>query len=66
MVNLLQTGILSPTKLRMRLIGMNNQKKKDGSNSNSARTSPSKIDDSDFVKNSLLASEFEEEGNIYI
>nr|XP_043621229.1 uncharacterized protein LOC122592961 [Erigeron canadensis] len=56
-----QVGIISPSKLRMKLMG---QRKKDGgsSKSNSARTSPSKleVDDSDFVNNSLLASNSEE------
>ncbi|XLR59992.1 uncharacterized protein [Arachis hypogaea] len=47
-----QTGIISPSKLRMKLIG---HRKKDGSNSNSSRTSPSRIDDAEFV-NSLLPS----------
>ncbi|KAL4563444.1 hypothetical protein LXL04_027486 [Taraxacum kok-saghyz] len=47
-------GIISPSKLRMKLMG---QRKKDGgSKSNSARTSPSKLEDTEFVKNSLLAS----------
>lgn len=53
----LQTGIISPSKLRMKLMGPHNHKKKDGSNGNSARTSPSKLEDSEFVKNSLLASD---------
>lgn len=60
-----QTGIISPSKLRMKIIGPHNHKKKEGSNSNSARTSPSKLEDSEFVKNSLLASknpEFDDEG----
>lgn len=59
----MQTGMISPSKLRMKLIG--HQKKKDGSNSNSARTSPSKLEDTEFVRNSLLASngeDFYEEG----
>lgn len=62
---LLQTGIISPSKLRMKLMGPHHQKKKDGSNSNSSRTSPSRLEDSEFVKNSLLASQngdFGEEG----
>ncbi|GLU22619.1 hypothetical protein SLE2022_386810 [Rubroshorea leprosula] len=50
-----QAGIISPSKLRMKLMGPHN-KKKDGSNSNSARTSPSRLEDNEFVKNSLLAS----------
>ncbi|XP_073126869.1 uncharacterized protein [Henckelia pumila] len=49
-----QTAILSPSKLRMKLIG--SQKKKEESNSNSSRTSPSRHEDSEFVKNSLLAA----------
>lgn len=62
---LLQTGIISPSKLRMKLMGHHHQKKKDGSNSNSSRTSPSRLEDSEFVKNSLLESQngdFGEEG----
>lgn len=47
-----QTGIISPSKLRMKLLG---PRKKDGSNSNSSRTSPSRIEDPEFV-NSLLSS----------
>lgn len=49
-----QTGIISPSKLRMKLMGPHHHRKKDGSNSNSARTSPSKLEDSEYVKNSLL------------
>ncbi|XLT32223.1 hypothetical protein HN873_063515 [Arachis hypogaea] len=48
----LATGIISPSKLRMKLIG---HRKKDGSNSNSSRTFPSRIDNAEFV-NSLLSS----------
>lgn len=60
-----QTGIISPSKLRMKLIGPHHQKKKkEGSNSNSSRTSPARLEDSEFVNNSLLATQsgdFEEE-----
>lgn len=59
-----QTGIISPSKLRMKLMGPHHHRKKDGSNSNSSRTSPSKLEDSEFAKNSLLAcdgAEFDEE-----
>lgn len=35
---------------------MGQRKKDGGSKSNSARTSPSKLEDTEFVKNSLLAS----------
>lgn len=63
--SLFQTGIISPSKLRMKLMGPHHHKKKDGSNSNSSRSSPSKLEDSEFVRNSLLATEsgnFDEEG----
>ncbi|KAJ0597484.1 putative remorin [Helianthus annuus] len=57
--NPLQAGVISPSKLRMKLMG---QRKKDGgSRSSSARTSPSKLEDADFVNNSLLASHSDEE-----
>ncbi|XP_024017438.1 remorin 4.1 isoform X2 [Morus notabilis] len=55
-IHQVQTGMISPSKLRMKLMGPHHLKKKDGSNSNSSRTSPSKLEDSDFVKNSLLAT----------
>lgn len=58
----MQTGIISPSKLRMKLIGPHHNRKKDGSNSNSARTSPSRLDDSEFVRNSLLNGGFDDEG----
>ncbi|KAK6150090.1 hypothetical protein DH2020_017615 [Rehmannia glutinosa] len=52
----MSTGMISPSKLRMKLVGSHHQRKKDGSTSNSSRTSPSRIEDSEFVKNSLLAA----------
>nr|KYP52993.1 Remorin [Cajanus cajan] len=39
----------------MKLLGPHHHRKKDGSNSNSSRTSPSRLEDAEFV-NSLLAS----------
>lgn len=56
-IHKVQTGFISPTKLRMKLTGSNYQKKKDGSNCNSSRTSPSRLEDSEFVKSSLLGSD---------
>lgn len=35
-------------------MGPHHHRKKSGSNNNSSRTSPSKLEDSEFVKNSLL------------
>ncbi|XP_058197440.1 uncharacterized protein LOC131313247 isoform X2 [Rhododendron vialii] len=61
-IHKVQTGIISPSKLRMKLMGHQSQKKKEGSNS--SRTSPSKLEDSEFAKNSLLATksgDFDEE-----
>uniref|UniRef100_A0A2P2JFY9 Remorin C-terminal domain-containing protein n=1 Tax=Rhizophora mucronata TaxID=61149 RepID=A0A2P2JFY9_RHIMU len=55
-IHKVQTGLISPTKLRMKLVGSHQKRKKDGSNSDSARTSPSKLEDNEFIKNSLLAS----------
>eukprot|EP00258_Populus_trichocarpa_P041897 XP_024457916.1 uncharacterized protein LOC7487516 isoform X1 [Populus trichocarpa] len=57
-IHKVQSGIISPSKLRMKLVGPHHNRKKDGSNSNSSRTSPSKLQDNEFVKNSLLASDF--------
>ncbi|KAK1422770.1 hypothetical protein QVD17_18056 [Tagetes erecta] len=57
-----QVGMISPSKLRMKLMGV--RKKDGGSKSNSARTSPSKFEDTELVNSSLLASNsgvFEEE-----
>ncbi|GAB4840656.1 hypothetical protein Ancab_021423 [Ancistrocladus abbreviatus] len=59
-IDKVQTGIISPSKLRMKLVGAHSQRKKDGSGSISSRTSPSKLQDSDFVNNSLLASKSED------
>ncbi|RAL49784.1 hypothetical protein DM860_002075 [Cuscuta australis] len=63
-IHKVQAGLLSPSKLRMKLVGVHHQRKtKDGStsNCNSSRTSPSKVDDSEFVKNSLLAASYFDE-----
>ncbi|CAN6975220.1 hypothetical protein IGI04_036551 [Brassica rapa subsp. trilocularis] len=54
-----QKSMISPTKLRMKLMGPHNNKKKEGSSNNSSRTSPVRLqvsDDTEFSKNSLLAS----------
>ncbi|KAG5254651.1 remorin family protein [Salix suchowensis] len=59
-IHKVQSGIISPSKLRMMLSGPHHHRKKDGSNSNSSRTSPSKLQDNEFVKNSLLASDCED------
>lgn len=60
-IHKVQTGVISPSKLRMKLIGPHHNRKKDGSNSSSARTSPSRVDDSEFVRNSLLNGGFDDE-----
>ncbi|XP_039017513.1 uncharacterized protein LOC120148470 isoform X2 [Hibiscus syriacus] len=53
-----QSGI-SPSKLRMKLMGPHHHRKNNGSNNNSSRTSPTRINDAEFV-NSLLASKNED------
>ncbi|KAK9093336.1 hypothetical protein Syun_028247 [Stephania yunnanensis] len=63
-IDKVQTGIISPSKLRLKLMG--GHRRKEGSNNNSSRTSPAKLnDDTQFVKNSLLAAKdgFEEGGS---
>ncbi|XP_074362868.1 uncharacterized protein LOC141703169 isoform X1 [Apium graveolens] len=49
----MQTGLISPTKLRMKLML---QQRKNEASHNSTRTPPSKLQDIEFVENSLLAS----------
>uniref|UniRef100_A0A7N0ZY10 Remorin C-terminal domain-containing protein n=1 Tax=Kalanchoe fedtschenkoi TaxID=63787 RepID=A0A7N0ZY10_KALFE len=57
-----QTGIISPSKLRMKLVEVHNQIKKAGSNRSSPRTSPSRTEDSEVVNNSLLKdSDFDDD-----
>lgn len=51
-------GGVSPSKLRMKLLGSPRHKNKNGSNNNSSRTSsPSRFQDSEFGTNSFLAAE---------
>ncbi|XP_010275901.1 PREDICTED: uncharacterized protein LOC104610808 [Nelumbo nucifera] len=66
-IDKVQMGIISPSKLRLKLMGPHHQRKKDGTNSNSSRTSPCRLEDAEFVENSLLApqnGDFEEEGGL--
>ncbi|XP_065857239.1 uncharacterized protein [Euphorbia lathyris] len=65
-IHKLQSGMISPSKLRMKLMGPHNSRKKDGSTANSSRTSPSRLDDTEFVKNSLLDSNDEEAPSIEV
>ncbi|CAA3025925.1 Hypothetical predicted protein [Olea europaea subsp. europaea] len=56
--------MISPSRLRMKLMGPQHQKKKEESNCGSSRTSPARLEDSKLVKNSLLATQsgdFDEE-----
>lgn len=46
-------------------MGPHYNRKRDGSNSNSSRTSPARLDDTEFVKNSLLESNDEEGWSCY-
>jgi len=54
----MQMGVISPTKLRMKLLGSGN---KDESTRKSPRASPpSRLDDDDHPNNSLLPQELDE------
>ncbi|CAH8353279.1 unnamed protein product [Eruca vesicaria subsp. sativa] len=64
-----QKSIISPTKLRMKLMGPQNNKKKEGSSNNSSRTSPVRLQVSDvteFSKNCLLASKSDSEDDDHV
>lgn len=56
----LQIGLLSPTKLRMKLLGHRNSARKGGSNS--AKMSPSKNEDMKSARNNLLVGDIDNEG----
>lgn len=53
-------GVISPSKLRMKLLGAHNSKKKEGG-SHSSRTSPSKLEEMEHAKNHLLTSDPDDE-----
>ena len=56
-------GVISPTKLRMKLLGSHGGGgggNKDEATRKSPRASPSRLDDADHPKNSLLAQELDE------
>ncbi|CAA2988142.1 Hypothetical predicted protein [Olea europaea subsp. europaea] len=68
-IHTVQTGIISPSKLRMKLLGPHHRKKKEESNYSSSRTSPARLDDSKLVKDSLLATQsvdFDEEETLWL
>ncbi|MQL95904.1 hypothetical protein Taro_028569 [Colocasia esculenta] len=54
-----QMGVISPSKLRMKLLGVQNHRRKESAN-NSSRTSPSRLEDLEYAKDSLLAHEEDE------
>ncbi|KAG0464773.1 hypothetical protein HPP92_018937 [Vanilla planifolia] len=51
-IDKVQTSVLSPTKLRMKLLGAQHLRKKEGWSS--PRASPSKLEDAEYVKRNLL------------
>ncbi|KAJ4976571.1 hypothetical protein NE237_001677 [Protea cynaroides] len=65
-IDKVQMGIISPSKLRLKLMGSHHQKRKDGTSNTTSRTSPVRLhDDAELVKNNLLASkngDFDDEG----
>ncbi|XP_025809492.1 uncharacterized protein LOC112887518 [Panicum hallii] len=61
-IHKVQMGVISPTKLRMKLLGSHGGGGgKDEATRKSPRASPSRLDDADHPKNSLLAQELDEE-----
>ncbi|XP_020275773.1 uncharacterized protein LOC109850222 isoform X2 [Asparagus officinalis] len=56
----MQMGVISPSKLRMKLLGVHNSRRKEGT-SNSSRTSPSKLEELEYAKNHLLTNDLDEE-----
>ncbi|KAL4200633.1 hypothetical protein AMTRI_Chr02g254580 [Amborella trichopoda] len=57
-IHKVQGGTRSPTKIRLKLLGSQNKRKEGGSDS--SRTSPTKFEDSEFARNSLLKGDGEE------
>ncbi|CAI0544857.1 unnamed protein product [Linum tenue] len=58
-IHKVQSGVISPSKLRMKLMGAHHsssRKKEGSSNCSSSRTSPCRVADTEFVKSSLLDS----------
>ncbi|URE43869.1 Remorin, C-terminal region [Musa troglodytarum] len=53
-------GVISPSKLRIKLLGTHGGRRKEGGNS-SSRTSPSKLEEMEHSKHSLLAGDLDEE-----
>lgn len=61
-IHKVQMGVISPTKLRMKLLGARGARKDEGGR-NSSRASPTKHEDSKNAMNSLLSQDLEEEGD---
>ncbi|KAJ3698579.1 hypothetical protein LUZ61_002284 [Rhynchospora tenuis] len=62
-IHKVQVGVLSPTKLRMKLLGSHNRVRTGGgvTDTSSSRTSPSKIVEPENAHNSLLSRDTDEE-----
>ncbi|CAL9102307.1 unnamed protein product [Musa textilis] len=60
-IHKVQMGVISPSKLRIKLLGTHGGRRKEGGNS-SSRTSPSKLEEMEHSKHSLLAGDLDEEG----
>ncbi|CAL9771888.1 unnamed protein product [Musa acuminata subsp. burmannicoides] len=59
-IHKVQMGVISPSKLRIKLLGSHGGRRKEGGNS-SSRTSPSKLEEMEHSKHSLLAGDLDEE-----
>ncbi|XP_020578203.1 uncharacterized protein LOC110023226 isoform X2 [Phalaenopsis equestris] len=58
-IHKVQLGIISPTKLRMKILGAQHIKRKE--EGCSSRASPSKLEDTEFAKRNLLADDLDDE-----
>lgn len=60
----MQIGFISPSKLRMKLLGSQHTKRKEGESA--SRASPSKIEDMENAKRNLLTGDCDEEGQDHL
>ncbi|KAK8968048.1 hypothetical protein KSP40_PGU004322 [Platanthera guangdongensis] len=58
-IHKVQMGVISPSKLRMKILGAQNIKRHQGGSS--SRASPSKVEDTECAKRNLLTGELDEE-----
>ncbi|XP_039131556.1 ensconsin-like [Dioscorea cayenensis subsp. rotundata] len=59
-IHKVQIGVISPSKLRMKLLGAQNSRKKEDESRTSRTTSPSKLEEMEIAKDCLLAGDLDE------